>query len=76
MPENSLWSESTKSWCPKSYKESWRTGLESTPQCDLYEDESQEEQLFHQLTEKLETIPEVGDNYMGANIMLFRGNEM
>ena len=40
-------------------------GLENTPQCDPYEDETQNEQIFPQLAEELEPMQEVlpvGDN--------------
>ena len=32
--------------------------------------------MFPQLTEELETMPEVQDHYIGAEILLFRGGEM
>ena len=47
-------------------------GLENTPQYDPYEDETQNEQLFPQLAEELEPMPEVGDHYIGAEILLCR----
>ena len=51
-------------------KELENTGLESTPQYDLYEDETQNKQTFPQLAEELEPMPEVGDHYVGAEILL------
>ena len=39
-------------------------GLESTPQCDLNEDETLNEQTFPQLVEELEHMPEVVDCYI------------
>ena len=50
-------------------------GLESTPQYDPYEDETQNKQAFAQLAEELEPIPEVGDHYIGEEILLPRGDE-
>ena len=41
-----------------------------------YEDESQNEQLFPQLTEKLEPMSEVDDHYIKAETLLPRGDEM
>ena len=46
-------------------------GLENTPQYDPYEDETQNKQTFPQLEEELETMPEVGDHYVGAEMMQF-----
>ena len=51
-------------------------GLEDTPQYDPYEDEAQNEQTFPQLAEELEPMPEVGDHYIGAEILLPRGDQM
>ena len=51
-------------------------GLEQTPQYDLYEDVAQNEQTFPQLAKELEPIPEVGDLYIGAEILLPRGDQM
>ena len=45
-------------------------GLENTPQYDLCEDETQNIQSFPQLAEELEPMPEVGDHYIGAEILL------
>ena len=50
--------------------------LENTPQYDLYEDETQNEQTFPLLAEELEPIPEVSDHFLGAEILLPRGDEM
>ena len=51
-------------------------GLENTPQYDLYEDETQNKQMFSQLTEKLQPMPEVKDHYIGTEILLPRGDDM
>ena len=48
-------------------------GLEDTPQYDPYKDEAQNEQTLPQLVEELEPTPEVGDLYIGAEILLPRG---
>ena len=50
--------------------------LVDTPQYDPYEDETQNEQTFPQLAEELEPMPEVGDHYIGAEILLPRGDQM
>ena len=52
------------------------TGLENTPQYDPYENKTQNKQTFPQQAEELELMPEVGDHYIGAEILLPRGNEM
>ena len=51
-------------------------GLESIPQYDPYEDETQNEQTFPQLTEELGLMPEVGDYYIWAEILLSSGDQM
>ena len=51
-------------------------GLENTPQYNPYEDETQNKQSFPQLAEELEPMSEVGDNYIGAEILLPRGDQM
>ena len=51
-------------------------GLEDTPQYDPYEDETQNEQMLLQLAEELEPTPEAGDLYIGAEILLPRGDQM
>ena len=51
-------------------------GLESTPQYDLYEDETQNDETSPQLTEELEPKPEVDDKYRVAEIMLPRGDKI
>ena len=48
-------------------------GLENTPQFDPYEDKTQNEQLFPQLAEEPEPMQEVGDYYIGAEILLQEG---
>ena len=50
--------------------------LENNPQYDLYEDETQNEQIFLQLAEELGPMPEVDDHYLEAEIWLPRGDEM
>ena len=45
-------------------------GQENTPQCDPSEDEAQNKQSFPQLAKELEPMPEVGDDYIGAEILL------
>ena len=50
--------------------------LKNTPQYDLYDDETQNEKTFSQLTEELEPMPEVGDYHIGAEILLPRGDKM
>ena len=51
-------------------------GLESTPQYNPYENETQNEQTFPQLTEEVEPMAEVGDHFIGAEMLLPRGGEM
>ena len=51
-------------------------GVEYTSQYDPYDNKTQNEQTFPQLVEKLEPIPEVGDLYIGAEILLPRGDQM
>ena len=55
-------------------KELEDVGLENTPQYDPYEDETQNEQSFPQLEEELEPMPDVGDYYKGAEMLLPRGD--
>ena len=50
--------------------------LENTPQYYLSEDKMQNEQTFSQLIEELEPMPEAGDHYIGAEILLPREDEM
>ena len=50
--------------------------LENTPQYNPYQDETQNDQTFPQLAEELESMPEVGDHYIGAEILLPQGNKM
>ena len=45
-------------------------GLESTPQYDLHKDETQNEQTFPQLAEEIESMPEVGDHYIGVEFLM------
>ena len=51
-------------------------GLENTLQYNPYEDEMHINLTFPQLTEELEPMPAVGDQYIGAEIMLPRGDKM
>ena len=51
-------------------------GLENTSQYDPYNDETQNKQPFPQLAEELETMPEVGDHYIGAEIFLPTGDQI
>ena len=59
-----------------SYPENWKTELENTPQYDPNKDKIQNKQSFPQLAEELEPMPEVGDHYIGAEILLSRGDKM
>ena len=52
------------------------TGLENTPQYDLYKDKMQKEQMSPQLAGELEFSPELGDHYVEAEILLPRGDEV
>ena len=51
-------------------------GLEDTQQYDPFEDETQNEETFPQLVQELEPMPEVGDLYLGAEILLPRGDQL
>ena len=51
-------------------------GLENTPYCDHYEDETQNKQSFPQLAGDLEPMPEVDDQYVGNNILLPRADQV
>ena len=51
-------------------------GLENTSQYDLYEDETKNKLTFSQLAEELESIEEVGDHYIGAEIVFLKEDEM
>ena len=50
--------------------------LKHTPQYDLYEDERQNKQTFFQLTNELKPMLEVADHYIGADVLLPRGDQM
>ena len=50
--------------------------LENTPHYVLYEDETQNKQMFPQLSKELEPMPEMSDHYLRAEILLYRGDEM
>ena len=52
MLENTSWPESMQSCGPGFNEESWRLGQENTPQNDLHEDETQNEQTCPQLAEE------------------------
>ena len=58
---------------PRDLEDFW---LEDTPQYDPYEDETQNVLLFSQLVEELEPMQEVGDHYIGAEILLPRRDQM
>ena len=58
---------------PKELENIW---LENTSQYDPYEDETHYKQSFPQLAEELQPMSEVGDHYIGAEILLPRGDEM
>ena len=45
-------------------------GLDYTPQYDFYEDGTQNEQSFPQLTEELEPMPKSGDYYIRSEVFL------
>ena len=49
--------------------------LDNTQQYDPYKDEAQNEQIFPLLAEELEPMPEVGNHYIGAEILLPRGDK-
>ena len=51
-------------------------GLENTPQYDSYEDEIQNKQSFPHLAAVLEPMPELGDHYVGAEILLSKEDDM
>ena len=51
-------------------------GLKNTPHYDPYEDETQNMQTFSLIAEKLDPTPEVGDHYIGAEILLPRGDKV
>ena len=50
--------------------------LENTLHYDPFEDEKQNKQTFPQLAEELEPLQVVGVHYIGAEILLHRGDEM
>ena len=58
---------------PRNLEDLW---IENTPQYDPYEDETQNNESFPKLAEELEPMPEVGDHYIGAEILLLRGDQM
>ena len=49
-------------------------GLENTPWYDPKETETQDNQSFPQLVDKVEPMTEVTDQYIGAEVLLPRGN--
>ena len=49
-------------------------GQENTLEYDLYEEKIQNRKIFPQLAEELESISEVGDHYIGATMLLPRGD--
>ena len=76
MPKNSLWSEFRKSWVLGPTKRVGGHWAREYPQYDPYEDERQNEQSFLELAEELQPMSEVGDHYIGAEILLPRGDQM
>ena len=75
------WSDAQEQFMARVYERlgSWvvpseleDVGLGNTPQHDPYEDETQNEQSFSMLAEKLEPMPEVGHLYIKAEILLPR----
>ena len=50
--------------------------LENTLQYDPYEDNTQNKQTFLQQAKELRPILEVGDHYIGADMLLHRGNQI
>ena len=52
---------------PRELEDIW---IENTPQYDLYEDKTQNQQIFPQLAEELEPMSEIGDHYIGAEKLL------
>ena len=50
---------SMKGWGPEYYQEMEDVGIRNTPQYDPYEGETQNKQMFPQLVEELEPIPEM-----------------
>ena len=51
-------------------------GLESTPQYDPYENETQNKQTFSKVAKELEPMSEVRNHYIGAEILLSKENKM
>ena len=51
-------------------------GLENTSQYNPYENETQNEQMFPQLEEKLELMQDKGDHYIVSKILLPREDKM
>ena len=51
-------------------------GQKNTPQYDPNEDEAPNIQSFPQLAKELEPMQQVGDHYIGAEILLTRGDKM
>ena len=51
-------------------------GLQNTPQYDPHENETQNKPTFSQLGKELESTPEEGDHYTGAEIMLPIGDKI
>ena len=51
-------------------------GLEIIPQYNRYEDEIQDGQTFLQLVKELEPMPEVTDQYICANILLSKWDDV
>ena len=58
---------------PRELEDIW---IENTPQYDLYEDKTQNQQIFPQLAEELEPMSEIGDHYIGAEKLLPWGDHI
>ena len=57
-------------------KELENIGLENTQKYGLCDDEMHNKQTFPLLTDELEPMSEAGDHYLGADILLPRGDKM
>ena len=51
-------------------------GVEETPQYDPYEDKLQNAEIIPMLNEEPEVIPEWGDQYVNAEMLLSREDKM
>ena len=57
-------------------RESEDIGIENTLLYDLHEEETQNKQTFPLLAKEIEPMPEVGDHYIGAEILLPTGDDV